>query len=85
MVHGVSEEFTDCRHSLDHLSRANKITYIKKKKPASSFQMEEEHRLEGCMRNNVAGSAVVICTSARISQTVGYNNFYLSSNREVEV
>lgn len=80
MVHGVSEEFTDCRHSLDHLSRANKITYIKKN-PAS-FQMEEEHRLEGCMRNNVAGSAV-ICTSARISQTVGYNNFYLSSNREV--
>lgn len=43
--------------------------------------MEEEHRLEGCMRSNVAGSAVVICSSQSISQIVGYHN----GNREMEV
>lgn len=87
MVHGVSEESTerkDCRQSLHCLSRDNRITCIKKL-PASVFQMEEKHRLEGHMRSNIAGSAVVICTSLSVLQIVDYNNCYLSSNREVEV
>lgn len=78
-----SKVFTDCRQSLHHLSTANKITYTKN--PVSSFLMEEEHRLEECMRSNVAGSAVVICTSPSISQIVGSNDCHLSSSREMEV
>lgn len=47
--------------------------------------MEDKHRLEGCMRSNVAVSADVICTSSSVLQIVGYTNSYLSSTGEMEV